>query len=93
MAIFYATKSEGGKVVEGKRQTGSDGAVEGGKVRVRGDRVLGKSAVLQSGKCWRIHRIGGIRRITGRNPASAGEQAPRIRQFPPGGTTHCYATI
>ena len=41
----------------------------------------------------RIHRIGGIRRITGRNPASAGEQASRIRRFPPGGTAHCYATI
>jgi len=41
----------------------------------------------------RIHRIGGIRRITGRNPASAGEQASRIRRFPPGGTAYCYATI
>jgi|GEM_PF-2258253 len=32
-------------------------------------------------------------RITVRNPASAGEQAPRIRRFPSGGTAHCYATI
>lgn len=42
MAIFYTTKSEGGKVLAGIRQTRSDGAVEGGRVRVRGDGMLGK---------------------------------------------------
>lgn len=56
----------------GKRQALPDGAVEGekGVERAWG---AGKSAALQSGKYWRIHRIGGIRRITGRKPASAGE--------------------
>ena len=70
MAISYAPKSEGGKVLAGKRQAGQcrqEGSWEG----------LGSGEV----------------RITVRNPASAGEQAPRIRRFPSGGTAHCYATI
>ena len=92
MAIFYAEKSDGGQVVAEVRQALPDGAVEGEKGAER-SWGAGKSAALQSGKCWRIHRIGVIRRITGRNPASAGEQASRIRWVPPGGTAHCYATI
>ena len=42
MAISYAPKSEGGRWLAGLRQTRSDGAVEGGRVRVRGDGMLGK---------------------------------------------------
>ena len=80
MAIFYAEKVWGGKVVAGIRQTGSDGAVEGGRVRVRGGGVLGKSAVLQSGKCCAFTGLaafaaspGGIRCLpVSKLPASVG---------------------
>ena len=79
MAIFYTTKSEGGKVLTGKCQALPDGAVEGEK-GVERSWGAGESAVLQSGKCCAFTGLaafaaspGGSRRLpVSKLPASVG---------------------
>jgi len=82
----------GGRGLAGRKRGGGRGGGGGGCVGGGGWWGGGGGGQCRQEGSWEGLGSGEVR-ITVRNPASAGEQAPRIRRFPSGGTAHCYATI